>query len=261
MPIIKSRIIGTPKPPSFLRFALILHDPWPAFGAPGLDRQVPSATQMQDNAVSITSKGATISVPDQAWSHIDRTNDADGRRYARSVGSLWSNIPVEYGKPRKVECVRSGGNIVGYYPALSTNTHIKLYGFNVNANFSGFDPVYWNYFNFPYLYWECSSYTEQGFSGLVWGDVYCFIPTLIASPTGQWLPRTKVWLFPEQYKEIHFVDGGREIWNGSDRLVYHNSQNQRVINDPNFNMGGSSVIPIRNDRQYYITPFPKAIGA
>jgi hypothetical protein len=239
-------------PPVGMKFGLLRHPDWIDFGEPGLDKQLPSAVPMQDLPVSSpVYKGRTIPALPPVWHHIKDTNDADGRAYAASVGSLLINIPYSAGQTPKFECVMSGGNYVGYFPVSSTTSHIKLIAYAHDADLSKLNPYVNNFFNMPWLYWECSSYDADGHSGHVWGNVHSFIPRIQYGNTGLWMLKSKVWFFPDGYERIHFKNGV-EVWNGNTPLVTFKN-GQRIIHDPRWAGMPQNVIALTEDRSHFLS--------
>jgi hypothetical protein len=235
-----------------MKFALVRHPAWDDTSIGDTATQAPSAVKMQDLPVaSPVYKGRSIPVLPPVWHHIHDINDFEGERYAQSIGSLWINIPYSEGETPKCECIISGGNIVGYYPADSTASHIKLVAYAHDARLDLVSPFKRNWFTEPWLYWECSSYDKDGHSGHVWGDVHCFLPRIQYGNTGLWLLKSAVWMFPEGYDRIHFKNGV-EVWNGNTPLVTYKNQG-RIINDPRWaDMPQQVIQPVR-DRSAFIS--------
>lgn len=240
MRILKLSITKDVYPPEGMKFAYVRHPVWEE----GMFQQMPSAIKYYPAPSGIDVKADVIPVLDPVWQHIAATNNFMGYQYAQSIGSLWINRdPINTNGIWKSEAIMSGGNIVGYYEESTTRIKPIAYGYQTKLN--ELNPYTHNIFTMPWLYWECSSFDKDGHSGLVWGDTYCFIPRI--QDKDLWMNKTDLWLFPPQYKQIHFRNAV-EVWNGSQPLVTF--ENGRILRDPGFQPPASVIPPLH--RSNYI---------
>ena len=241
-------------PPKGMHFGIHHHPAWVDTGDPGMQKQLPSAAMLQDNPTFPAYKGAVIPVYNPVWDHIAATNDIDGEAYAHSIGSLWINKRPEDSPDgiARAECVSSGGNYFGYYPQYSTNAHVRIEGFSNTADLDDLNPKVYNWFNMPWMDWECASFTKENHSGLVWGDVNCFIPRIHREGAVQWLLKSNVWLFPEGYS--YRFRNGVEIWDDDQPLLTFEN-GRRVLHNPLWQIPSDfpNVVPPVRPREHYIS--------
>ena len=235
-------------PPADLRFFYVLHPVWDETMTP----QMPSAVQCYPAGIGIDVKADVIPVTELAWRHIRATNNTDGIRYAESVGSLLCNRPPENTNGiYKYEAIISGGNIGAY--RTCNNNRVKVIGFDYLNSFTSLDEdgnnifhQEHNFFTEPWIFFECTSFDLHGHTGLVWSDVYCFVPKLIKGE--HWMNITDLWLFPSEFRNIHFRDGV-EVWNGDEPLVTFEN-GVRILHNPFFQPPPTVIPPLH--RSNYI---------
>ncbi len=108
-------------------------------------------------------KGRPIPARSNFWRYMEKTNDALGYKYARSIAKMWINIDYDIDTPystARAESIYCGGNFVSY--DLETTTHIRLIAFPNNFDTSLLIPTIHNWRNMPYMFWKACSVEREG---------------------------------------------------------------------------------------------------
>ncbi len=192
-----------------LRLALVKHDP-NRTGFPQLT-YFPDVIRMQNYGYG-EQKGDRFSVKANWWRYIEKINNEDGFRYARSVDLMWINVdgdgayrPDDRYTTGRAEPVVCGGGIIAI--TGETATHYKVLTYPNEQNTDLLDPRIDNWFFRPYRFWKAVAILRNGTEiinpGRAW-DVY--IPIL--QPAIEEPEPSEFWI---QKSRVVPLEGGREM--------------------------------------------------
>lgn len=171
-----------------------------------------------------TGKGDMITILENWWRLIEKTNDVRGFIYARSVGAMWINKdnsgaykPDDKYTQGNAESIICGGNFVKIID--ETQTHYRIAAWENNLDTDTLNPEFHNWFNMPHMFWKARAIKRDGGDMEVinpntgW-DVYIPIiaPAKRASrPAELWIEKRKVKYLGENDWQFHrgevYLDG------------------------------------------------------
>jgi hypothetical protein len=126
-----------------------------------------------DAPISTDNKGSTIKIEPSMFDYLDKANNhtAAASKWMRTPWMLWINRPyvgdplgstlASGADPQPVtECITASGNILRVLS--ETESHYEIYAFPMSESLSKYDPLVFNFKNFPWIFFKATARTRQG---------------------------------------------------------------------------------------------------